>query len=222
MDETFEVTLPGQGRVTFSRARLPDDFLIWQSQARLRMFNMMEEQGGKAVSMAPAHLAVLASLGEGTFQINLATRGMGVLPIEASLDEFIERFRDAQVHVERSTFGESLAERARHAREFYSRPELFNPFILGGLEIFEGQTPKNLMKNQVASLLYTGEAPKFPSYQLNGIVEFVKPKNPYYEFLLAARELFALDYFHVTQKSYPYGYLFHIVEVKNKTPFQRK
>lgn len=222
MDESVEVTLPGLGRVTLPRVRLPEDFLTWQSQARLSMFKMMGEHGGKAIKMAPVHLPVLASLGEGTFPINLATRGIGVLPIDEKMSEFTIKFQKAQVNVDRSQFGESLLERVKQAERFYKNPNNFNPYILGGLEIFEGQTPKNLMKNPVASLLYTGEAPKFPSYQLNGIIEFVKPKNPYYEFLLAARELFAFDHFHVMQRSYPYGYLFHVVEVKNKTPVTRK
>ena len=222
MDESFEVTIPKQGRVTFQRARLPVDFLDWQSQARLSMFKMMEEYGGKSVSVAPVHLPVLASLGEGMFPVNHATRGMGVLPIKERLTDVTEKFRKAQVHVDRSKFGDSIKERAKQASEFYKSPELFDAYILGGLEIFEGQTPKNLMNNPIASLIYTGEAPIFPSYQLNGIIEFIEQKNQYYEFLLAARELFALDPFHITQKRYPYGYLFHVVEVKNKTPFPRK
>ena len=222
MEESLEITLPGSGRVTFSRARMPDDFLSWQSQARLRMFEVMEKHGGASVHMAPVHLPVLASLGEGQFPINLTTRGIGVLPKDDIISEFTDKFREVRALADESRFGESLAERVQYAREFYSKPELFDPNILGGLEIFEGKTPKNLMANPFASLLYTGEAPKFPSYQLNGIIEFVEPKNPHYEFLLAARELFAFDNFHVTQKGYPYGYIFHIVEVRNKTPFPRK
>jgi hypothetical protein len=222
MDQSIEVTLPRHGRVTLTRARLPDTFLIWQSKARISMFEMMDSQGANSVRTAPVHLPVLASVGDGIFPINLTTRGIGVLPKEEYIAEFTERFQNAKVHVDRSEYWKSLAERVRHARDFYKNHESFDPYILGGLEIFEGQTPKNLMKNPVASLLYTGEAPDFSSYQLNGIIEFIKPENPSYEFLLAARELFAFDHFHVTQHSYPYGYLFHVIEVKEKTPFTRK
>jgi hypothetical protein len=222
MDESFEVTLPGHGRVIFPQTRLPEDFLVWQSQARLAMFKMMEDRGGESVKMAPVHLPVLASLGEGMFPVNLVTRGIGVLPKKEKLSEFTEKFRNARVHTDSSRFHENLSERVNQVKEFYRNPDLFDPYILGGLEIFEGQTPKNLRKNPIVALLYTGEAPKFPSYQLNGIIEFIQPKTPYYEFLLAARELFAFDNFHVSQHSYPYGYLVHITEVKNKTPFSRK
>lgn len=222
MDESLQVTLPGHGRVTLPRVRLPDDFLVWQSQARLGMFRTLEEYGGEAVTMAPAHLPVLASLGNGMFPINLATKGVGVLPRREKLAEFTHKFRKALKSLDESRFGESIIERVRCAREFYSNPELFDPYILGGLEIFEGRTPENLKRSPIASLLYTGEAPKFPSYQLNGVIEFVAQETPHFEFLLAARELFAFDSFHVTQRRYPYGYLFHVVEVRNKSPFPRK
>jgi len=222
MDTTLEVTLPALGRVTLTRARLPDSFLTWQSHARINMFKIMMNDGGQSVKMAPVHLPVLASLDKGIFPINLATRGIGVLPKDEILAKITEQFQSAQVHEERSKFGESLTARAKVAQDFYSDSTQFNPYILGGLEIFEGKTAKNLQNNPVATLLYTGEAPKFPSFHLNGIIEFVKPGNSYYEFLLAARELFAFDPFHVTQHNYPYGYLFHVIEVKDKTPVTRK
>ena len=222
MDNTIEKTPPYTGGVSFPRVPLPEDFLLWQSQARLNMFQLMEQKGAQAISMAPVHLPVLASLGDGSFPINLSTRGIGVLPRQEHLEEFTKKFRSALSHVEMTRFSESLRDRVSCAKEFYSVPALFDPHILGGLEIFEGQTSKNLMKNPKASLLYTGEAPKFPSYQLNGVISFVESGDPYYEFLLAARELFAFDSFHVKQKQYPYGYIFHVTEIRNKTPFPRK
>ena len=93
---------------------------------------------------------------------------------------------------------------------------------MGGLEIFEGQTYKNLLTDPRAALLYSGEAPKFPSYQINGVIKFVNKGDIYFRFLLAARELFARDTFHVHQIHYPFGYLFFPIEIKNKTPFPRR
>ncbi|WP_287585931.1 hypothetical protein, partial [Candidatus Borrarchaeum sp.] len=62
----------------------------------------------------------------------------------------------------------------------------------------------------------------FPSYQFNGVVGFVDSENPYFRFLRAARELFAFDSFHIPQIRYPYGFLFHVVEIQDKTPFPRR
>ncbi len=220
MRDAIEVTLP-QGKVTLPGVRLPDDFLLWQSEARLSMFENMEKNGAKGVRMAPVHIPVLASVGSGMFPINLASRGIGLLPKQEYLQEFIIEFRKARAQADESNFAASLKDRLAFVRKFYSSIEHFDPYILGGLEIFEGQTPKNLMKNPVASLLYSGEAPRFSSYQLNGFVTFVEEGNPHYDFLLAARELFAFDAFHVTQQRYPYGYLFHVIQIRNKTPFPR-
>ncbi len=221
MDEVVKATIPLLGEVAFPRVRLPDDFLFWQSQSRLDMFDKMEQYGAKGVRMAPAPLPVLASMGTGQFPVNLASRGIGLLPKEEYLEEFTTEFIEVRKQANELDFSATLKERVACARRFYSRPETHDPYILGGLEIFEGQTPKNLMENPIASLLYSGESPKFNSYQLNGIVNFVKEGDPHYEFLLAARELFAFDSFHVTQHRYPYGYLFHVAEIKNKTPFPR-
>ena len=112
-------------------------------------------------------------------------------------------------------------QRMKIVEEFYNNFESFGQYLLGGLEIFEGKTFLNLQKNPKASLLFTGEAPKFPSYQFNGIIEIINEKNPYFRFLLAARELFAHNPFHVKQTSYPFGYLFYAIEIKDKTPFPR-
>lgn len=222
MEEIMEVTLPWVGRVTLPRGRLPGDFLAWQSKARLRMFETMTEHGANRVRAAPAHLPVLASIGEGMFPTNLATRGIGPLPKTPFLKKFTSQFKKARELADDTDFGASLENRVAAARRLYSKANHFDPYLLGGLEIFEGQTSKNLMSNPVASLLYTGEPPKYPSYQMNGIVTFVEEGNPYYDFLLAARELFALDSFHITQHRYPYGYIFHVIEVKDKTPFPRR
>ena len=106
--------------------------------------------------------------------------------------------------------------------EFYAQVKHFDPWMLGGLEIFEGQTPANLQRNPLASLLYAGEPPHYPSYQFDGVVKFVEGNDPHFRFLLAARELFARDAFHVHQVRYPYGYLFHPVGIRDKTPYPRR
>ncbi len=79
-----------------------------------------------------------------------------------------------------------------------------------------------MRRNPRASLLYTGKAPYYPSYQFNVIVSIIDVDNPYYVFLRAARELFASDAFHIPQTRYPFGYLFHVVEVLDKTPYPRR
>jgi len=206
----------------FTPVSLPEPFLRWQSEARVRMFDLLREQGAEAVRFQPAHLPVLATVGEGPFSVNLASRGMGPLPKPELLEEFTLLFREVRARVEGKPWPETLPLRVETARSFYNDPANFDPRMLGGLEIFEGRTAHNLQRYPLASLLYTGEAPRFPSYQFNGVVTFVGPDDPYYRFLRATRELFALDPFHIPQIRYPYGYLFHVVEVLDKTPYPRR
>jgi hypothetical protein len=93
---------------------------------------------------------------------------------------------------------------------------------LGGLEIFDGATYANLKEDSRASLLFAGEAPAFRSYQVDGIIEFVSAPDPYYDFLLAAREMFGRDSFHVPQKAYRRGFVLHVTQVRDKRPFTRE
>ena len=117
---------------------------------------------------------------------------------------------------------ESLPIRVDAMRKFYSDINNFNRFMLGGLDIFGGTTSANLKESGMAALLYTGEAPRFPSYQINCLVQLIENDNPYYQFLLAARELFAMDAFHIHQIEYPFGYLLFPVELKDKTPYPKR
>jgi hypothetical protein len=220
--DQIEVASPGQDRLTFPRVRLPEVFLQWQSEARMRMFAVLQSRGAGEMKMQPAHLPVLATLGEVSFPVNLTTRGPGVLPKPDQLEPLTHRFEETRRRTEGRPWPETLSLRVEAVRDFYGDPANFDSWLLGGLEIFEGRTPHNLKRHPLASLLFTGEAPRFPSYQFNGVVAFIGPDDLSDRFLLAARVLFAFDVFHVPQTRYPYGYLFHVVEARDKTPHPRR
>ena len=109
----------------------------------------------------------------------------------------------------------------RAAREFYSHPEHVDWRRLGLLEIFEGSTLRNLSENPVASVLWTGNAPVFPSFQVDCAVEIMTPEDPRYRFAWAMRRLFEYEPFHVVQTMYPYAYCFWVTGYKDKTPKRR-
>jgi len=220
-DNSIDIQLPDK-KLTLNRISLPENFLQWQSAARLKLFDILKEHGTETVKMQPAHLPVVATLGDGPFSINLASRGIGPLPKNEILEKFTKLFNKTRSEIGNHGWQETLSHRMKAAKQFYKDPKNFDTSMLGGLEIFEGKTAHNLAHYPLASILYTGEAPSFHSYQLNGVVTFINEKDPYYRFLLAARELFAFDTFHVRQVRYPYGYLFHIVELVDKTPYPRK
>lgn len=202
--------------------QLPKPFLEWQSLARLEAFETMKKNRAGSVTTMPAHLPVLATYGEGKFPLNLTTRGIGLLPKPEFLEEITTELEAALVETAGKGWVETLPQRLAAIHKFYEDQSLIDETRLGGLEIFEGQTLRNLQSDPRAALLYTGAAPKYPSYQFNGVVQLIQPGDPYYRFLLAARELFAQDAFHIHQINYPYGYLFYPVEIKDKTPFPRR
>ncbi len=217
------VSLQNGGRETVESRPFPEPFLQWQAAARMKMFDLLQQSGAQHARTMPGHLPTLATLGGGAlFPVNLTTRGLGVLPKESLLADITEKFIRAREQAADLSAEESLSARVDAIRAFYGDAQNFDPYLLGGLEIFEGQTARNIAQNPFVSLLYSGEAPVFPSYQFNGVMRVVPDADPYYRFLLAARELFAFDAFHVHQIRYPFGYLFYLVEEKNKTPFSRK
>lgn len=212
----------GSRRLELPSVPLPERFLLWQSSARMELFSSAGHHGAASVRTQPAHIAVLATSGNGTFGINLASRGMGVLPAESVLERFTILFEEAKEETEDMAPADSLPRRMEAVRQFYSDWKNFDDRFLGGLEIFEGRTEKNLLQNPLASLLYSGPPPEFMSFQLNGAVRVFGRDDPYYRFLRAARELFARDPFHVRQHDYPKGYLFYVSEVLEKTPRTRE
>lgn len=216
------ITFQNESRETVEFKPFPDPFMQWQASARMKMFDLLQQSGAERARSMPGHLPTLATSGSGQFPINLSTRGLGVLPKQSLLAEITALFTRAREKAGDVSAEESLSARVDAIRAFYGDAQNFDPYLLGGLEIFEGQTARNIAQNPFVSLLYSGEAPVFPSYQFNGVMRIVPEDDPYYKFLLAARELFAFDAFHIHQIRYRFGYLFYLVEEKNKTPFSRK
>jgi hypothetical protein len=206
---------------TRERATLPLDFLEWQSRSRIELFRTMSTRGASAVKAMPAHLAVLGSHGpDGA--INLAAKGIGMVPIPEKLRHFTTLFRRTVDSCSKSDGSETVRERMETLLSFYMDVQNFDDSRLGGLEIFEGETYSNLSKDPRVSLLFAGEPPSFNSYQVDGVVEFVRPPDPYFGFLRATREMFAMDPFHVPQRNYRHGFIVHVSQVRDKRPFTRE
>ena len=221
-ENIIEIHFSDEGISNYSLKSLPDTFLFWQIRARLNLLESIKKNGVESIKTQPAHLPVLASLGNAPFYVNLSTRGIGLLPKKNKIQKFIDLFNSVREKFKNKPWRETITERMETLMILYNNVDNFNKSLLGGLEIFGGETQKNLKNYPLASLLYSGESPKFISFQFNGLITFIKENDLYYQFLLAARELFARDYFHVPQIQYPYGYLFYLVEIKEKTPLSKK
>ena len=207
----------------YDRSSYPNPFIEWQTKSRMQMFHRLIRAGAASIRSQPAHLPVLATLGKGGFPINLASRGIGLLPKHELLEKYTQLINSSKEEaLKNDKWEEALPARVEAISQFYGNIEDVDPMLLGGLEIFEGKTADNARSNPLVSLLFTGEPPQFPSYQFNCVVEILPPGDLRFQFLLAARELFAFDAFHVLQNRYSFGYAYHLVEILEKTPHTRR
>lgn len=197
---------------------LPGKFIAWQIRSREELYEKLLRH--EPVQFLASHLPVLATLRpQGT--VNLATKGVGLVPKH----EHIARYIDLLTRVLRESGSQpredTLAARIGAARELIQHPDHIDARRLGSLEIFEGETFRNIRGDLRIALLFTGSGPDYLSFQVEGVAHIVEPGQPVYEFLRASRLLFEHERFHIAQPDYPHAYQFLVTEVREKTPHRR-
>jgi hypothetical protein len=181
----------------------------------------MLDGGGQALRCASYHLPMVTTCSGGEpFPFNCCNKGVGFLPKEEFLDEYIAFFKQVHGATRGRPWKDSLRERVEAARKFYLDRDAIDYRACATLEIFEKTTFSALQRRPFASLLFTGEAPVFTSFQLNTAVEIVGQDDPRHTFVMLLRTLFESEPFHIYQPQFPYAYVFWISEVKDKTPFR--
>ncbi|MFN3974458.1 MAG: hypothetical protein ACK4K2_04160 [Dehalococcoidia bacterium] len=208
----------GKGPALFTLTSLPDAFLQWQLTSRRVLFSSHLATGDR-VRRFQAHLPVVVTYSShGVFPVHTANKGVGLLPRLEYLQPYIQAFKGLLAQVDKGTWQETLAQRIAMVDSLYSAPHRLDRRCLGSLEIFLGQTYRNILADPRVTLHYTGEGPNYPSFQVNAIAQVVYPGDPHFEFLYWARQLFEYDAFHIQQPAYPAGYLFWVCEVYDKSP----
>ncbi len=197
---------------------VPAPFLEWQSSSRREVFDAL--QRGEVPGFCAAHLPVVSTLNQAdmAFPVHSANKGVGLMPRPEYLERYTASIEDCLKRCAGKRVEESLAERIAIARALYDCPTEIDPGLFGTIEIFRGQTYKNLLRDPRAALLFTGTGPSYLSYQFNCAVEVVGPDHPSFRFILGMRLLFEGDGFHIRQPEYPMGYVFRTLEVFDKTP----
>ncbi len=204
---------------------IPAVFLEWLVSSRQDFIRDLV--GGRPLRYFSAHLPVMTTWNDRTpFPVNMTVKGIGLLPKDENLGDWIDLFEATIAEARGMSWEESLPKRVKAMQALYSDVGTFNPAVLGGLEIFEGTAFKNLIEKPYASLLYVGMMKtegglQYISFQVNGKVEILNKDSIYYRYLLAARKLFEFDKFHLYQPDYPFGYLIHVMEVRDKSPWSR-
>ena len=211
----------GQAR-EFQRKELPDKFIRWQLDYKHSIYDAIERD--EYVAFNAGHLPVVGTWESDSLTPNLANKGVGFTPKDEYLDHYLNLVESAVEQIIKlppHAVNETRQLRVNTAREFYRHPEHIDWRRLGLLEIFEGSTFRNLSANPLASVLWTGNAPVFVSFQVDCVVEIIIPEDPRYRFSWAMRRLFEYEPFHVVQTIYPYSYCFWVYDYKDKTPKRR-
>ena len=197
---------------------LPKEFFEWQLSARGAAYDRVAK--GERPERFSAHLPVVVTINQGgEFPAHAATKGTGFTPIDEQMDYYITLLDDCLARCQGRPWKETLEERITVIRRFYEHVEHIDLRRLGLLEIFQGQTYRNLRADPRLTLHYTGDGPDYPSYQINALAEIVGPEDKRFQFIYLARQLFEHDRFHIRQPEYGFGYVVWVQEVYDKSPF---
>ncbi|MFQ5593707.1 MAG: hypothetical protein ACE5HA_06125, partial [Anaerolineae bacterium] len=216
----MNVTLDGTSRTGFEAdaQELPQAFIDWQLAARRTAYARIANR--ERPTRFGAHLPVVVTLNhQAEFPAHAATKGTGFTPRDEYLDHYIALFDECLARWQGRSWSETLDDRIAAVREFYEHPEHIDFRRLGLLEIFQGQTYRNLLADPRITLHYTGDGPEYPSFQINAVAEIVGPEDKRFQFIYLARQLFEHDRFHIQQPEYPFGYVVWVREVYDKSPF---
>ncbi len=210
-------TLPVTESFTSRARELPEDFVRWQLDVRRTMLERIAQD--EFIPTFGAHLPVLVTRDAASaFPAHTANKGAGFTPKDEYLDYYVRLFRDTLALCAGRPTEETRAARLAAIRLFYEHPERMDLRRLGMLEIFQGQTYRNIQADPRVALHYTDIGPEYRSYQVNGWVEIVGAADARFQFILAVRSLFEFERFHVQQPAYPCGYLLWAAEVFDKSP----
>jgi len=205
----------------FTITELPEKFVEWQLDYKRRIYDAIAKD--EYIAFNAGHLPVVGTLGEG-FVPNLANKGVGFTPKDEHIEHYVKLVEDTVEQIQAlppHAVDETRDLRIATAREFYAHPEHIDWRRLGLLEIFEGDTYRNLTRRPMASVLWTGQSPIFVSFQVDCAVEIIPKDNPRYRFSWAMRRLFEYEPFHVVQTMFPYAYTFWVYGFHDKTPKRR-
>ena len=201
---------------------LPENFVQWQLDYKRRVYDAISKD--EYIAFNAGHLPVVGTWDDNGLVPNLANKGVGFTPKDEHLEHYIGIVEDAVERISKlppHAVDDTRALRIGAAREFYAHPEHIDWRRLGLLEIFEGETYRNVMRRPLASVLWTGQSPVFVSFQVDCAVEVIPKEHPRYRFSWAMRRLFEYEPFHVVQTMFPYAYTFWVTGWHDKTPKRR-
>ena len=211
-----------EGTREFELKELPEKFVKWQLDYKHQVYDAIERNDH--IAFNAGHLPVVGTTNGTDMVPNLANKGIGFTPKDEYVEQYLELVEKAVDEIQalpNTAVNQTRQLRVGTAREFYAHPEHIDWTRLGLLEIFEGETFRNLSRHPFASVLWTGNSPVFLSFQVDCVVEIIPPEHPRYRFSWAMRRLFEYEPFHIVQTMFPYAYTFWVHDWHDKTPKRR-
>ncbi len=208
------------GHTSLSLKSLPQKYIDWIDNGRKGMYDKLLGRS-ETVRFFAQHLPVIVTYSENNiFPFNCSNKGIGFIPKEKYLSEFINLFHETIYNSRGKPWQQSIEDRVNAVSKFYFDHEKIDHRAITSLEIFEKNTFQNLNHTPLSSLLFTGDAPDYISFQLNCAVEVIGQDDPRHTFIMLARTMFEYDHFHIAQPQFPFAYIFWISEVMDKTPYR--
>ncbi|MFQ5651079.1 MAG: hypothetical protein ACE5IY_14155 [bacterium] len=221
-DVSIEVASPnGNGVCTYPVHDFTPEFLRWQLEDRRAIFQDIAAKD--IVPSFASHLPVVTTVNPNgaLFPFHTSTKGVGLLPRDEYLQHYCDYFRrliDLSNGADRK---QSKCQRVEAILKFYNSDHIATN-KLGLLEIFRGNSFRNIEANPLVSLQFTSAGPHYKSFQINGIAEIVDGSDLNFQFIWLARRLFEYESFHIQHPEYTTGYVVWVSEVYDKAPIRGK
>lgn len=191
---------------------LPRVFLEWQRGFRLK--NVRYFMTGRGEYDFAVHVGYLATIGpEGHFPINIAAKGVGLLPrhdLHTLTQEIETLIQEGLEKGDKETRGKRLS----FLLKLYEETE-FDPYSITTIEIYAKTTWRNIQHDPRCSVLFSSY--RNTSFLVNGVAEVLGPETQEYRFVTGIHDLFHLPRSGV-RRSYPAVYRIWATEVYDKTP----
>lgn len=187
---------------------LSADFVSWNLGQRVFVLHKMLEAVGstepskKSGGGFGSHLPVYITHNpqDKLFPVNAANKGTGFIAKEEYLDYYIDKFQTVykQTETKEDAIADEKAEairtRIRTILEFYENTGKIDLRCLAGLEIWQGNTSKNILLDPRVSLHFLGMPPpgqpmRYLQWQVNCIWEKIDQSDKRFTFGVALRQL---------------------------------
>jgi len=205
--DSFVLTINGKKR-EYPVQELSKDFVLWNLGQRIFVLRKMLDAIGSAEPPKKsgggfgAHLPVYITYNpqDKLFPANAANKGTGFVAKEEYLDYYINKFHTVYERTETKDTAtaeekaEAIRSRIHTILEFYENIDKIDFRCLAGLEIWPGNTSKNVLLDSRVSLHFLGmptpgQKMRYNQWQVNCIWEKIEPNDKRFIFGVALRQL---------------------------------